>query len=52
MIMIVDQEWLLVKHHDHPSIEDLSMWTSIVPIHDQLAYDSIFLSYIVDQSNV
>ena len=47
--MIIDQERPLTKHHDHPSIEGLS-WTSIVPIHDRLVYDSILLSYIPDQS--
>ena len=50
--MIVDQERPLAKHHDHPSIEGLLMWTSIVSIHDQLAYDSILSSYILEQSKV
>ena len=48
--MIVDQEWPLVKHYDHPSIENLSMETSTIPIHDRLTYDSILLSYNPDQS--
>ena len=47
--MIVDQEQPLAKHHDHPSIKGLSMWTSIEPIHDRLAYDTILSSYISDQ---
>ena len=47
--MIVGQERPLAKHHDHPSIEGLSMWTSTVPIHDRLAYDIILSSYILDQ---
>ena len=47
--MIVGQEWPLAKHHDHPSIEGLSIRTSTVPIHDQLTYDTIHSSYILDQ---
>ena len=47
--MIIGQEQPLAKHHDHPNIEDLSIWTSIVPVHDWLAYDSILSSYIPDQ---
>ena len=47
--MIVGQERTLAKHHDNPSIEGLLTWTSIVPIHDRLAYDSILFSYILDQ---
>ena len=48
--MIVSQQWPLAKHHDHPSIEGWLMWTSSVPIHDWLAYDLIFSSYIPYQS--
>ena len=48
--MIVDQEQPLAKHHDHPSIEGLSMWTSIVLVYVRLAYDTILSSYIPDQS--
>ena len=47
--MTVGQERPLAKHNGHPSIEDLSTWTSTVPIHDRLAYDMILSSYIQDQ---